>query len=104
MNRYNASEIEYEKIVILGKEGLFIDLRIDFDTVPRGLFCYELRHDDDGRGDPVTLENRVAVNFYGTVILKEAIDFNKGSFINIEDSINYLCEYITLNDFILQWT
>lgn len=98
--RYNANEVEYEKIEILGKEGLFIDLRIDFDTVPRGLFCYELRHDDDGKGDPVTLENKVFVNFYGTVILKEAIDFNKDDFIDIEYSINYLCEYITLSDFI----
>lgn len=49
------------------------------------MFYYDIRHSDSDMGKPVTIENRVAVNFYGTIIsthdlsglLKDGKDYYK---------------------------
>ena len=43
--RENAKEIKWEKVEVLGKDGLFTDCRVDGDTVPDGYTMYEIRHD-----------------------------------------------------------
>lgn len=58
-------------------EGEFIDFRIDKDTIPEGKFMYHCRHDDDGDWvTPVTIEQRVIVNFCGTLITNKKIEFH----------------------------
>lgn len=65
--------------------GEFIDLRIDPATIPEGKYWYHLRHGDDGDWTaPVTIENRVIVNFCGTFITDEPIEIPNG-YIPIED-------------------
>lgn len=46
--RYHAGESRYEKVNIAGTEAFFTDDRIQRDSVPEGLYQYEVRHDDDG--------------------------------------------------------
>ena len=48
MARYNAMEETFTEVRVLGKPALFHDLRIDRSTVPKGLYLYEVRHDDEG--------------------------------------------------------
>ena len=55
MARYNAMEETFTEVRVLGKPALFHDLRIDRSTVPKGLYLYEVRHDDEGWGDPVQI-------------------------------------------------
>lgn len=50
MARYNAMEEIFTEIEVLGKPALFHDMRIDRNTVPKGLYLYEIRHDDKGWG------------------------------------------------------
>ena len=47
---------------------LFSSGRIQKDSVPEGFYCYEVRHDDEGRGIPCELSAHILVNFWGTVI------------------------------------
>lgn len=41
MARYNAMEESFEEITVLDKPALFTDIRIERDTVPKGLYLYE---------------------------------------------------------------
>lgn len=50
-------------------DGTYADVRIDYATVPEGLFVYQCRHSSYGDWEtPMTIEKRVVVNFAGTFI------------------------------------
>nr|WP_289706873.1 LPD28 domain-containing protein [Enterocloster clostridioformis] len=65
-----------EEVDLLGKTGYFTELRVDKDTVPEGMHCYELRHGDDD-GFPVSVEENVRVNYFGAVLLAEALELGE---------------------------
>ena len=71
--RENAMQEKYTEVTVLGKSMLFTDLRIDRATVPKGLYMYEVRHDDDMRGDPVQIARWIMVNHWGTLISSEPL-------------------------------
>ena len=54
---FNAMNEHYEEITVCGKPALFTSIRIKRDTVPDGLYAYDVRHDDECRGIPC--ESRV---------------------------------------------
>ena len=58
-----------------GKEytGLFSDIRVSRDTVPKGLYAYDLRDDDDCSYTPCQVQKFVLVNYLGTIITKTPI-------------------------------
>lgn len=82
MSRINAMEETYEEVTVLGKPMLFTCLRIDRGSVPKGYFLYEVRHDDDQRGDPVQIANWIMVNHWGTLISNRPIKLEKSSVVN----------------------
>lgn len=84
MARYNAMDEQYEEIKVLGKPALFHDMRIDPSTVPRGLYLYEVRHDDDGFGDPVQIARGILVNHFGSIITQEPIKLPSDGHLNID--------------------
>lgn len=49
---FNAMTERYEEIAVCGKPALFTSIRIKRDTVPDGLYTYDVRHDDECRGIP----------------------------------------------------
>lgn len=61
-------------------EGEYIDMRLKMNTIPKGKFGYNCRHDDDGNWvDPVTIERGgVMVNFAGVFIVDKELVFPKG--------------------------
>lgn len=90
MARYNAMEESFEEIELFGKPALFTPVRIDRNTVPKGLYLYEVRHDDESWGDPVQIGRGILVNHYGTVITREKLHLDKDGFLNIEpDDFNF---------------
>lgn len=90
MARFNAIEEDFEEVTIFDKPALFTPLRIERDTVPRGYFSYEVRHDDDGMGDAVQLARNIIVNHWGTLITRDEIKLPSDGFLDIEpDAINY---------------
>ena len=74
--RQDAMKEVFEEVTVLGKSMLFTCLRIDRSTVPKGLYLYEVRHDDDQRGDPVQIANWIMVNHWGTLISNEPLNLN----------------------------
>ena len=50
-------------------KGRFTSLRINRNSLPKGLYAYDIRHDDESKGDMITIEKYVWVNHYGTIVL-----------------------------------
>lgn len=75
MKSVNFKDVTTFEIVRIGgsKDVLFTFKRIDPTTIPDGLYVYDIRHDDDSLGDPVTIEAKVIVNRYGSVITTKPI-------------------------------
>lgn len=93
----NASEADYERFCIFGHDTLFTNMRIDRDTLPEGLYAYDLRNACDG--DPCELKSIVVVNHWGTVIVKNPIE-NADAGIPIGfDDYNYIGDKMTLDEF-----
>ena len=44
------------------------------DTIPDGLYAYDVRHDDECRGIPCEIATFVMVNHWGTIILAEPLE------------------------------
>lgn len=74
MARVNAMDVTWEKVDVLGKEGLFTCLRVDKTTIPKGWYFYEVRHDDFCYGDPIEIALGVLVNHWGTLIMEEPLE------------------------------
>jgi len=74
-----------EEVDLLGRKGYFTELRVDKETVPEGMHCYELRYGDDD-GFPVSVEESVRVNYFGAVILAEELELGE------EKALQFGCE------------
>lgn len=88
--RYNFNDpiLDLRPIELKGQLVMFTDYHISRSTLPKGVYCYSIRHDDEGLGDPVLLENNVCVNHFGDVISLQ-------SFTEIENN-DSLFSYIEL--------
>ena len=71
---FNAMTDHYEEITVCGKPALFTSIRIKRDTIPDGLYAYDVRHDDECRGIPCEIAPFVMVNHWGTIILAEPLE------------------------------
>ena len=71
---FHAMTEHYEEITVCGRPALFTGIRIRRDTVPDGLYAYDVRHDDECRGIPCEIAPFVMVNHWGTIILAEPLD------------------------------
>lgn len=73
---YDARTLQYEGFELFGRDVLFTGARIDRDTLPRGIYAYDLRHGDDD-GMPCTLGKHVVVNHFGTVLTNRPFSLPK---------------------------
>ena len=71
---FNAMTEHYEEITVCGKPALFTSIRIKRDTIPDGLYVYDVRHDDECQGIPCEIAPFVMVNHWGTIILAEPLE------------------------------
>ena len=100
MIRYDAKEEIFEVLELFEKHVLFIDLRIDPKTVPKGLYCYEVRSDSNSDA-PYEIANHIFVDFCGTIISKNPLDLgDSGSILTNDDDWNYTGVCMSLNEFI----
>ena len=72
---------EYQAVRIAGKVALLSPDIVSRTDVPKGIFKYELRSGDEY--EYATLEKHVAVDFSGTILSKEPIDFGDQDYIDL---------------------
>lgn len=66
--------------------GLLSEYRIDKNKPVEGKYMYDIRHSDEDWCEPATLEPSVMVNWFGTIIVDEPIEFPDGkNYLVIED-------------------
>lgn len=63
---------EYELVEINDQPALFTNERITDADIPKGMYCYHLRHDDNVNF--CAIEKNVTVNHAGSIITKEPIE------------------------------
>ena len=68
----DARNTNFEIITLFGKEMLFTCARVDRDTVPKGMYAYDVR-DGGCDGNPCEIAKYVIVNHWGTVITNRPI-------------------------------
>ncbi len=73
----DAMKENYELMEIDGRAALFTNSRLDRDTVPAGLFCYDVRDSDNLDGSFAEIKSFVRVNHWGTIICREALPFDE---------------------------
>ena len=76
----NIENESYQLIELFGKPALFSNDRITPKDIPEGLYCYDLRHSDDGDRF-CSVEPKVAVNHGGSVITDIPLDFGEKGYI-----------------------
>ena len=67
---FHAMTEHYEEITVCGKPALFTSIRIKRDTVPDGLYAYDVRHDNECRGIPCEIAPFVMVNHWAPSSLR----------------------------------
>lgn len=76
MEAIDVSKEMLEEVELLGRTGYFTELRVDKETVPEGMQCYELRYGDDD-GFPASVEESVRVNYFGAVLFAETLELGE---------------------------
>lgn len=78
----NAS---YEQIRLFGKKVLFTSERIRDSDLPKGIYKYEVRHDDECQGIMCEIAKRIFVNHWGTILSKEEINLGADGYRLIDE-------------------
>ena len=91
---------EYQLIELFGKPALFSNDRITPKDIPEGLYCYDLRHSDDGDRF-CSVEPKVAVNHGGSVVTDIPLDFGDEGYISFSEDTepNFLSEDLTIAEY-----
>lgn len=95
----DARDEDFELAEIDNVVVIFTNARIDRDTVPFDLYCYDVRESEGFSGDPATLEKFVSVNHWGTIISMKPFPLDDDGCYLLKDGINFLDECCTLDDF-----
>lgn len=74
---FDARKEHYMLVDMDGYICLFTNMRLDRDTIPKDLYCYDVRDDDDCSGTFAEVQRYVMVNHWGTIISKEPLPMNK---------------------------
>ena len=102
MEKFNPNE-SYPVIRIQDHLFLFIDWRIDHDSVPEDMYVYEIA-DGDCDGCIARIQNYVMVNFMGTIVGKNPIILDNGQYFPEYGTYEYegwFCgEYVTLQEYL----
>jgi hypothetical protein len=101
--------VEWYETEVCGVPAIYTDWRIDKEMLPDGLHMYEMRHADDDTDLPCTIETRVVVNFYGTLVTRTEIELpgrsgkrpsSEHRYREIPEWDGYGFEPITLDEFL----
>lgn len=91
MKFYDAGKENFELCEIDGKPVAFTNARIDRDTVPEGLHCYDIRDSDLCDGTCAEVKNgHVWVNHWGTVLTKTPFEFDKDGYYFPAEEMSYV--------------
>ena len=102
----DARKERFELVEVFDRPMLFTCLRVDRNTVPKGLYLYEVRNDDDQCGIPVEIGRWIMVNHWGTLLSATPIKlepnrYNNNAYRHIdpENDWNYTGELCSAREY-----
>lgn len=95
----DAKKETFEFVMLDAYPVLFTSARIDRKTVPKDLFCYDVRHDDDCQGIACEIKPYVAVNHWGMILTKTEIPMAEDGRYYPKEDMNYLGETLTVEEY-----
>lgn len=96
---FNTASEGYELCELDGKPVAFTNMRLDRQTVPDELCCYDIRDSDNLDGSCAEVKAHVMVNHWGTILCKSPFPLDEyGSYYPQED-MDYKGISISLQDF-----
>jgi hypothetical protein len=99
MESIDVRDKKMAEVEVKGRIALFTELRVDKDTIPDGMYCYDLRHGDD-EGMPCTMEQNVAVNYFVAVIVTAPFDFGNEDYMPVSyEDFGFTGEHLTLSEY-----
>ena len=90
---------KFDIVEVINQKALFSNWRLLSNEIPEGCYCYDIRTDDNGNF--ATLEPKVFIDYGGSVLTKEPIDFGEDGYITFTEdtSPNFLGEDMTIAEF-----
>ncbi len=99
MALFDAASEGYELRELDGKLVAFTNMRLDRQTVPVGLYCYDVRDSDNCDGSCAEVKSHIMVNHWGTILCKSPFELDEyGSYYPQED-MNYKGIGLDLDEF-----
>ena len=86
----NARTEEFQQLELFGKYALFTNGRIDRPTVPKGWYCNDFRGSDDDPGELCYIEESVAVNHAGSILMPEKLELPASGRLDVRDEFGFL--------------
>lgn len=80
---------EYQQAEFYDVPALFSNGRVDRESLPEGIFCYDLRGADYDPGHPLTVEDYVAVNHAATILTAAPITIPEQGYLRLGDGLNF---------------
>lgn len=80
---------EYQQAEFYDVPALFSNGRVDRESLPEGIFCYELRGADYDPGHPLTVEEHVTVNHAATILTAVPVTMPEQKSLRLGDGLNF---------------
>ena len=109
-NGIDARKEKFQVVTVLGEKMLFTNARVDRQSVPKGLYLYEVRHSDEDWGEPIQIAEWIRVNHWGTLLSSKPIELEKSpviynSYRDIDPEIdwNYESYEISVREYLKEY-
>lgn len=79
----------YQQAEFYDVPALFSNGRVDRESLPEEIFCYELRGADYDPGHPLTVEEHVTVNHAATVLTAVPVTMPEQGYLRLGDGLNF---------------
>lgn len=85
MTLFDAKEAIFEEMYLFGKPALLTILPLDYESLPEGMYVYELRYETNPYR-PLTIMKHRADRHYGTLILNTPLELGENDELPIANS------------------
>jgi len=90
----------FEAAELDGKSVAFTNRRISRDTVPEGLYCYEIRDSDRLDRSCAEVKKYVMLHHRGTILCKEPLELNERGSYYPEKEMNFLGVSVSIDEWL----
>lgn len=97
---FDAAREQYELGELDGRLVAFTNMRLDRQTVPDGLHCYDIRDSDNLDGSCAEVKTHIMVNHWGTILCKSPFPLDEYGSYYPEEDMNYLGVTVSLQDWV----